>query len=581
MSDAESPRSAGSAKRRRRERSSDGEDIENLLSLGSHGWPSDSPATVEEEMPTSQQPEADGESVSEMDRKRTEAIINLMDGFIKEDMKSLPESMRQPSNAEIPVGCFRHENLLHIPDTIARSTEGCSRLFAIIPGELTRANLLLHGDGYPWTFVFYLTGNDFKDNIYKAIWFFVGLLKHVSKDGQLGLTCNTTNCRVMRKAGDSRAQRVVTGIEVKQAYDERSDDEDEDGPPAPPPVAPSQDTDHSDEESDGVSGFPSASGMNRRVQFGQCRNWVTLQPFDMYVGVTAALSTDDRGAKDVHKFAVLSVVPRRNVHLPSMINSYFDATEKLKDVKKLNDARMEWAWLLLHEYHNNLAMRHDPRKEPSMYVNNPCGDMGPDNVFCALWVPVKIRNLVIRVLKETKRKLANLRILHISPDIDTKDNDATKALNLHMQLLMAHRTNCLSAFMTGAQKFATFLESKKAGEQEGDTEFIVPHPGGWPLLQKPDDGSYVAMGLFPSVITMRVQDLSTDNLTGGFLFWRVSPPPRIPPWTGAPRVSSGFGMRSARCHCQPSSVVIRRNRTYLPRRFCNGSLDRPGVYPGV
>ena len=72
--------------------------------------------------------------------------------------------------------------------------------------------LLCQGNGYPWTFVFHLTGNKFKDTVYRVIWFFVGLLKYVSKEGNLGLTCNTTDCSVMQKTEDSRVQHTVTGM---------------------------------------------------------------------------------------------------------------------------------------------------------------------------------------------------------------------------------------------------------------------------------------------------------------------------------------------------------------------------------
>ena len=76
----------------------------------------------------------------------------------------------------------------------------------------------------PWTFVFHLTGNDFKPRITFQVTsgrlilcatVTAGLLKHVMfREGNLGLTCNTTNCRVARKMGDSRAQCVVTGIKL-------------------------------------------------------------------------------------------------------------------------------------------------------------------------------------------------------------------------------------------------------------------------------------------------------------------------------------------------------------------------------
>jgi hypothetical protein len=89
---------------------------------------------------------------------------------------------------------------------------------------------------------------------------------------------------------------------------------------------------------------------------------------------------------------------------------------------------------------------------------------------------------------------------------------------------MAHRTNCINGFMDSAQKFAMFLEGNKKAADEGDTDAPLPHPGGWPLLQDPDTGNYIAMGLFPTPVLMRVQDLSSEELKYGFMHWRVSHP---------------------------------------------------------
>ena len=80
------------------------------------------------------------------------------------------------------------------------------------------------------------------------------------------------------------------------------------------------------------------------------------------------------------------------------------------------------------------------------------------------------------------------------------------------------------------------LEGNKKAAEEGDVEALLPHPGGWPLLQDPDDGKYIAMGLFPTPVLMRVQDLSSEELKYGFMHWRVSVPssvaahPRILLW---------------------------------------------------
>jgi hypothetical protein len=280
------------------------------------------------------------------------------------------------------------------------SQEGCSRLFTVIPGDAPRACILRQGDGYHWTFVFHLTGNDFKDNVYKVLWFFIGLHKYVCKEGNLGLTCNSANCRVMRKVGDSRMQKIVTGIEVRQAY-ERPGEDNENG-------MQQRDT------------FADPVKINRDVQFGAARNFIALEPFDVYMGITAAISTDQRGKNEIHKFAVISVVPRRNVHMLNMINSYFDATEKAKETAKLAEAKAAWKWLLLHEFHGNLGMPRDVSREMSMFSNNPCGDMGADNVFCVMWTPFKICNVVRSLLQKDKRTLSGLKILHIAPEIDTK-----------------------------------------------------------------------------------------------------------------------------------------------------------------
>jgi hypothetical protein len=190
--------SGGSASKRRRHHSSDDEQSQQdgISEIINMGW--SSPIRTERDVSPGRDsglnreatlPDADSESMAEADsisgktpdQVRTEEIIGLMDMYIKKDMETLPESLRTNSAAEIPVGCFRHENLLHNPDNIApRRGHGAA---GSSPGEISRAKVLLQGDGYPWTFVFYLTGNDFKDNIYKALWFFIGLLKHASKEG--------------------------------------------------------------------------------------------------------------------------------------------------------------------------------------------------------------------------------------------------------------------------------------------------------------------------------------------------------------------------------------------------------------